>query len=297
MGIYVNRLSLCLLLTTLLLPVPIAVWAAPPAASAGNNSQSWYDVELIVFRYSDPDAGNLETWPANPGRPDWMQAKPLVTPAAGSAGNQGNTSLLPLEQIQGHQLDNDWARLEKTSGYQPLLHVAWEQPLEDHSTAPTIQIGTPPAPEQVPSGTSVSQPAGAAVATPGPSPAPDSMAPAGAVAAAASPTQVYGTVKFSQYGPYLHFDVDLACQGPLARNVMRVPGQLTATVPEAASISAPGPAAIPLATAQPTVPAIQWYRMTQDRRIEAGRLNYFDNPMFGVLVLVTPHPVTSAPLH
>ena len=98
---------------------------------------------------------------------------------------------------------------------------------------------------------------------------------------------MYGTVKFSQYGPYLHFDVDFVCQGPIAKNVMHVPA------PASMSIAVP----LPATDVQPPAPARQWYRMTQDRRIETGRLNYFDNPMFGVLVLVTPHPVTTTPLN
>ncbi|MGH8372450.1 MAG: CsiV family protein, partial [Gammaproteobacteria bacterium] len=156
-------------------------------------------------------------------------------------------------------------------------------PLADHATAASVRIGTPP---PAPAVTSA---AGLAV-TPLPQPAQASginaanpavrTSPGQTQPAIATPTPVYGSVKFSQYGPYLHFDVNLVCQGPIAKNIMRVPTAATMTLPVAAA---------PIGAA----PVLQWYRMIQDRRIEAGKLNYFDNPMFGVLVLVTPHPATS----
>jgi Peptidoglycan-binding protein, CsiV len=291
MGIDVNRLRACLLLTLLLLlPASLAVRAAtPPAGNAAANT-SWYDVELIVFRYTDPQAGDMESWPADPGIPDWKNAAPLVTPANPATDN--STALTPFMQIDAHQLDNAWNRLKHSSDYQPLLHVAWIEPLADHTTAASVQIGVPP---PAPAVNSVA----GLVVTPLPQPAPTSgMKPSGTSTATlpgqtqpapATPTPVYGTVKFSQYGPYLHFDLDLVCQGPIAKHIIQVPAATTNTspVPADASITASAAARLPAATQ-----GFQWYRMTEDRRIEAGKLNYFDNPMFGVLVLVTPHQTT-----
>ena len=280
MGNHVNRPSICLLLTTLLLSTLPAARAAAPSGNSSAN-QSWYDIELIVFRYTDPQAGDLESWPADPGTPDWNAATALQ-PQATPAGNGAATGPTAFAQIDAHQLDADWSRLKNSHDYQPLLHVAWMEPLTDHSTAAPVRIGVPP-------------PAPTATSTPGLAIQPP-VTPVQAVAPppAPVPTPVYGSVKFSQYGPYLHFDVDMVCQGPIAAHIMQVPVTSSMTVPASASVTMPA-AAVPLAGA--TTTDYQWYRMTEDRRIEAGKLNYFDNPMFGVLVLVTPHPAATTATH
>lgn len=256
-----SRFALSILLLSALSAAHSATSGTPPASGANANT-SWYDVELIVFRYTDPQAGDLETWPADPGTPDWKDASPLIAPVAGST----NDTLTPFMQISGHQLDADWNRLMHSHDYEPLLHVAWTEPLTDHATSPSVQIGVPP-PAPVATGT----------ATP-PAPAP-------------VPTPVYGTAKFSQYGPYLHFDLDLVCQGPVAKHVIQAPAASTnSPAAEMATIDSQN---MNMSTPIAATPQLQWYRMTQDRRIEAGKLNYFDNPMFGVLVLVTPHPLAA----
>lgn len=81
---------------------------------------------------------------------------------------------------------------------------------------------------------------------------------------------VYGIAKLSTTGPYLHFDLDLLLCGPAARSV----------IPASTSSAQAAPAQ--------TVPGCQPYRLRQNRKLDAGRLNYFDSPMFGALVLVTP---------
>ncbi len=232
----VKPLNPVLLLTALLLAPLHAVAAGTPAGSPP--MPNWYDVELIVFGYTDPSAGSLETWPVNPGMPDWSSAVPL-TP---------NGSGLPYMQLapSGFQLAGDWRKLAHASGYQPLLQVAWTQPAIDRASAPFVRIGVPP-------------PAAPAAGT--------SSAPAAATSAAPG-TPVYGTARLSTTGPYLHFDLDLVYRGAPAK----------VSIPDASQPPASGNVA----------PLFQWYRLTQDRRIDAGKLNYFDQPLFGVLLLVTP---------
>lgn len=261
-----KRTSICLLLTATLLTATPAIHAAK-SVTADTGNTSWYDVELIVFRHTDPQAGDLESWPADPGTPDWAGASALVTQPATSPGNAAS-ALTPLMQIDAHQLDYDWNRLKHSHDYDPILHIAWMEPLTDHSSAPSVQIGVPP-----PAPATASD-AGLAIPV---TPAAQPVNPP-----AQTPTPVYGSVKFSQYGPYLHFDVDLAYKGPIARSVIAAPAETSMNMP-AMSV-------------EPQAQNFQWYRMTQDRRIEAGKLNYFDNPMFGVLLLVTPHPAATQPV-
>jgi Peptidoglycan-binding protein, CsiV len=223
------------LLIVLLLP---ACALAAGTITVPNRAPNWYDVELIVFRYTDPSAGSLETWPVNPGMPDWDSAVPPNPTGSG----------LPYMQLasSSYRLSGYWQKLVRSSDYQPLLQVAWTQPAIDRATALYVRIGTPPT--AVPT-------AGSAAA-----PATTNNTPNG--------TPVYGIARLSTTGPYLHFDLDLVYRGPPAK--ISIPDITTTAIPGSSDTQ------------------FQWYRLKQDRRIDAGKLNYFDQPLFGVLVLVTP---------
>jgi len=224
------------LLILLLLPLCAQAAGTIPAPSRAPN---WYDVELIVFRYTDPSAGSLETWPINPGMPDWDSAVPPNPTGSG----------LPYMQLasSSFRLSSDWQKLARSSDYQPLLQVAWTQPAIDRAAALFVRIGTPPA--AVPSASTTPAPA--------------------AASSTEAATPVYGIARLSTTGPYLHFDLDLVYRGAPAK----------VSIPDTTTAAASGN----------TEPQFQWYRLTQDRRIDAGKLNYFDHPLFGVLVLVTPN--------
>ncbi|MGA9855952.1 MAG: CsiV family protein [Gammaproteobacteria bacterium] len=217
--------------------VPLLAQAAG-TSPVSTRAPNWYDVELIVFRYTDPSAGSLETWPLNPGLPDWDSAVPPNPTGSG----------LPYMQLppSSFRLTSDWQKLARSPDYQPLLQVAWTQPAIDRATALFVRIGTPPATLLAVGATTT--------------PVAASSTDAG--------TPVYGIARLSTTGPYLHFDLDLVYRGSLAK--VSIPGTTTAI------------------TSGNTAPQFQWYQLVQDRRIDAGKLNYFDQPLFGVLVLVTP---------
>ena len=94
---------------------------------------------------------------------------------------------------------------------------------------------------------------------------------------AQKPTPVYGDAKLSTTGPYLHFDLDLVLQGPLAKQAM----------PSAATLNSAMPLP-PAGTSVVPAPAYQLYRLRHDMRVNGGKLAYFDHPLFGAIVLVTP---------
>lgn len=246
---------------TLALTSAATTLAAPPAAPAGAAqapAPNWYDVEVIVFRSVDPAAGSGETWPADPGIPDWAAALPLNPPNSIGPAVPYQT-LSPVNE----QLDEDWTRLKRSHGYQPLLHLTWTQPALDRATAPSVRIGVPPSAVPV-AGTAV-----VAVAAPA---AVTGTAPQQA-------TLAYGAAKLSTTGPYLHFDLDLVLEGPAARTYWSAGGINTA------AMTAPGATT---AASVAAAPVFQLYRLRQDRRINVGKLSYFDNPLFGAVVLVTP---------
>jgi peptidoglycan-binding protein CsiV len=247
----------CCALTLLL----TATSAAAPAPTATAAQPNWYNVEVIVFRVLDPDAGSAETWPVDPGMPDWTVAQALNPPdSIGSAVPY--QALSPVSEL----LTEQWNRLRHSRSYEPLLHVSWTQPALERDTAPSVRIGAPP--------TAVAAASTSAV----PTPAPATLTGAAAFAALAlKPTQAYGTAKLSTTGPYLHFDVDLVLQGPLAKQA----------TPSAATLSSAMP--VPVAgTDVAVVPSYQLYRLHKDMRVNGGKMAYFDHPLFGAIVLVTP---------
>jgi hypothetical protein len=230
--------------------------ASPAPTAAQPPAPNWYNVEVIVFRTVDPAAGNNETWPTDPGMPDWNAALAL-----GPANSIGPA--VPYQALSpvNEQLDEDWARLKRSHDYQPLVHASWTQPALDRATAPAIRIGVPPS--ALPQSATHVLPATAA-----------HVAVTSAVPLQA--TLAYGSAKLSTTGPYLHFDLDLALQGLIAKsNWPATPINASAPIPTAS-------------TAAAVIPAFQIYRLRQDRRVDAGKLSYFDNPMFGAIVLITP---------
>ena len=241
--------------------------AAPPPDSASTTpvpAPNWYNVEVILFRYTDPQAGAQETWPVDPGEPNWNGAVAL------NPADPANPALpYQLLTSASEQLTDQWNRLKHSHGQEPLLQIIWSQPALDRATAPAVRIGVPPS--AVPM---VVTGAAAVIVTPA-----STVSTSKAVAAAAplQPTPIYGTLKLSTTGPYLHLDLDLVLRG--------LPLSATAAI-SAVSMSAPGAATNSSSTA--AVPAFQLYRLTEDRRIDAGKVFYFDHPLFGALVLVTP---------
>ena len=249
--------AFCCALTLLL----TATSGAAPAPTAPVAQPNWYNVEVIVFRVLDPDAGSTETWPVDPGMPDWNAAQALNPPdSLGSA--------VPYQALSpvSEQLTEQWNRLRRSRNYEPLLHVSWTQPALERETAPSVRIGAPPAAVAAPSTATA------------PVPAPAALTGAAAFAALQlKPTQAYGTAKLSTTGPYLHFDVDLVLQGPLAKQA----------TPSAATLSSAMP--VPAAgTTVAAVPVYQLYRLHKDMRVNGGKVAYFDHPLFGAIVLVTP---------
>lgn len=249
--------------TFLLASATLAFGAAPPppATAVQAPTPNWYDVEIIVFRSLDPAAGTNESWPADPGTPDWSGALALNPP----------DSLAPPVPYQllspvGEQLDDEWTRLKHSHDYQPLLHVTWVQPALDRAVAPAVRIGVPP-PAVPPESTDAAVPTSTPAAT--------------SVGAPAQATPAYGTAKLSTTGPYLHFDLDLAFQGPVAKT-------LWSTTPVASSLLAPPTSTTPAPAAATAIPAFQYYRLRQNRRVDVGKISYFDHPLFGAIVLVTP---------
>jgi hypothetical protein len=243
--------------------------AAPVAGAAGlAPAPNWYNVEVILFRNTDPVAGSQETWPADPGEPNWNGAQPLNPPDPANPP-------VPYQLLApaSTQLTDQWNRLKHSHELEPLLDVVWTQPALDRATAPAVRIGLPP-----PALPGVSTASAAVAATPA---RPAATAKTPMTAAPPQATPAYGTVKLSTTGPYLHLDLDLALRGAPIKTALPAPATISA-------VNMSAPAAGTTAGTVTAAPSFQLYRLQQDRRVDAGKVYYFDHPLFGALVLVTP---------
>lgn len=280
--------------------------------------QHWYAVEVIVFKPTASMAGGDEMWPSDPKLPDVADAvvpteptepsepaaalpmpltlnTPRTIPLAATVAPE----VTPLPTTD-YKLDGIWQRLQSSGRYQTLLHTGWIQQGKPRSRAQAISITplvTPApavtAPAMAPTnnvyGDAAMMPALPMPATAAPS------APALPTPATASPpvpmppsgAPVFGTVTLS-LDRYLHLAVDMAYR-PTGSEILRtyqsanglaLPSTSTATLPAGIGFGA-----LPLTPRAPTAVVLD-----QSRRIQPGAVDYFDHPLFGAIIEVTPVP-------
>ena len=235
---------------------------------------SWYQVEVIVFEYTQP-ATNGESWYVNPGLPNEENSIDLITtsitPSAASvpagppvqtaekpAGDVlTRTDLVPyLALTKDHdQLDQVYRILTLSSAYTPLYHVSWEQPglPEDQSRYVHFEARR---------GAEENQDANQQ-----PAPAdPDATAAEGDMFGSAPPDMAFDAMLRLRAAQFLHLDVDVAYfpEDPAVLHAANPEGGLT-----------------------PVYETADYVRLTETRRVRLKELHYFDNPLFGVIVRVT----------
>ncbi|WP_405220148.1 CsiV family protein [Lentisalinibacter sediminis] len=149
-------------------PVSAQEQAAPgsaagtvPADTDADEALEQFRVELIVFEYGDSLAGTTEDWSAPPdpvedtatvdGAETGTEADTEADTEAAETGETGETGIagdppeepvfrfmpLPEEELELGEL---YRRLGNTDGYEPLLHVAWQQPGYDPETARSLDL-------------------------------------------------------------------------------------------------------------------------------------------------------------
>lgn len=297
---------------------PLVSNAAQPNTTASD--QHWYAVEIIVFRPATNMAGNSETWPATPKLPDVTKAVVPAVPGPASTAAPAGTGVaqpsattplqtattppagdevLPLPATQ-YQLDDVWNRLQSSGRYVTLLHTGWIEQGQPRAKAPAVSITplvTPQPASVLPTPVSTFGYAGStplpAPQSPGsaqtPLPSPSSHVTAQATSLppqAPADAPVFGTVTLS-LNRYLHLGLDLAYRpaDAIGLRVYQQSGDLEAPQNASAVPATAGFGTFPLAPSAPTAIVLD-----QSRRIQTGNLNYFDNPLFGAIVQVTPVP-------
>ncbi|MET0084310.1 MAG: CsiV family protein [Sedimenticola sp.] len=97
------------------------------AQETTEESQQLYDIELVVFARQAPGADSSESWPDDPGTPDWSNAVNLY--GQGDNAAIPGATLLELIPRESHRLTADARRLERSGDrLQTLAHLAWRQP-------------------------------------------------------------------------------------------------------------------------------------------------------------------------
>lgn len=302
--------------------------ALPPAYGAEQEELTWYAVEIIVFERSSEVGRNAEAWPMEPGIPALADALELTrdglspqqlagqAPAAAAEGEQTDSpgeapaqseplpeppmaaaeptglpqafQLLPEED---YRLAEAWKRLDASSAFRPLLHIAWVQPGYPQEQARLVHLRN----ANAALGT-VAPAVDADLETPPPGSQPvgsgATLASRVIVARDPSRAALDGTVRVHR-ARYLHVAADLLYYRPL-------PGDS----PLAAADSAAGASPVPdspdtglieqLMAEENRYPRL--FRLTESRRMRSRELHYLDHPLFGMLVEIVPLELPEMPL-
>lgn len=261
------------------------------AAVAETVEEQWYEIEIIIFENLDQAGISSESWPNNPGLPNYNDAIELMPPqtttpenseainldnvfstdsampdeSAGPAVTEELPAAEPALPEPFQMLPNDELnltaqeiKLSSSEHHYPLLHVAWRQPVLSQEEAKAVHIYSNMEQAQ----TDDMQSSLEALAIPPHNEfftyqaSPDEESPMNVID---------GTIKITR-GRYLHLEADILYRvQPEDNNQFNIFGfkkhdeELTV------------------------------FRMQESRRLRSGELHYFDHPLFGMLVMITPY--------
>lgn len=225
--------------------------------SAQNQPAPWYRVELIVFDNLAPQT--KETWPDDPGMPITDEAVDLTNqlPRSVSANTIASDNTRELKHIAN--------RLSTSSTYRPLLHLAWRQ-MAGTAIKP-IRLATAPfealvsrevkvlVQDQPPQSDPIIESIEAYNNVPRPT------------ADIAEKTEIETTTK----------------------QIRNVDGTARLTVERYIDMTLDIVVTKQLNNSEPAqFNTWQSYRLQEHRRLKPKELNYFDHPMFGVILTVNP---------
>ena len=235
---------------TVILYCALTVFTVPAHA------EDWYRVELVLFAYTEPDAGG-EWWYENPGLPARKQTIGLIMATAdpepdAAAGPPREQDLKPYIALpaQDYRLAGVRRALARSGTYRPLLHVAWQQPGLDARNVRAVHLDNTRFERKAAEQVEVEPEPGEVREEPEYTP----------------PVKVFdGTVRLRK-SRFLHLDVDFAYfPDMLQQPDLEMPAQ---------------------AAGHRRFPA-DYVRLRESRRIKPDDLNYFDHPLFGLVVQVS----------
>ena len=238
-------------------------------------AQGWYQVEVIVFDYLDPDL-DRELWFENPGLPqrddsiEVIQALPDAMEDMTVEINQRrmdeSTGLhedeTPVREMvpfmalpeANYRLKDIYRNLRLSSTFRPLLHIAWQQPALDSSRIRYIHLEKLVSDEQKQIEIQLQQPGQQVIEE------------------RYDPPKLYfdGKVRIRVADIYLYADVDFAYFPEDFTNLLNVQLRNAGSqYDELVNYDA------------------DYVRLSQSRRINLNDLEYFDHPLFGILLQVS----------
>ena len=206
--------------------------------------QKLYQIDLVVFSHISNNALQSENWPNVLKVPDLRRSIELTAPTGG-ATTMASYQLLSADQTG---LQNEVAKLIENSDYNVLLHLSWQQPIDQIRQAKWIHIY----------GGQGYDANGQIIST----------NTFNATSADNNPG-----IKYWQLNGKIRISRDI---------YYNINNQLYLTMPE--SILGQGDSATPIGDFQP-VPLIS-FTIDENRRTKLNELNYLDHPLFGALIKI-----------
>jgi hypothetical protein len=270
----------------------VAATAITLPAQAANTEIPWYEVEVIIFANQQKHAADTETWPENVATagydhvldlalPGSSPLKPNLPPINAQAAETnmpgddgdvyGNGAYVLLDR-DFFQLNSIAKKIDSSSKYDVVLHLAWRQPTFDEDKSMPVfvfngMLKRDPTPEPVSN--------------------PGSQGYDFYVNGLETGPQYYwlsGTLKLS-VSRYLHLESDLHMKLRTTRQEV---------IEESPPPETGGFGSFFGMAKEPTPimierPVLQDYRLFETRRMRSKEIHYFDHPMMGIVVKVTPY--------
>ncbi len=217
----------------------------------------YYDVELVLFENLDTASRQGENWPTSVELEVPETSIQIGQPYPGPIPKEYDPKLtFKALSPKDYQLQEQAKKIEESDSRRVLLHTGWRQPGMASDDALTVYFK-----RQIPGATPVSRVTSEVPVEP--------SAPSRFVEAEAG--ELEGMIKVI-LSRYLHVDADIVFRPQVAEE------------PQGFFVMNPIES-----TAQPVV-----YRMQQTRRrMRSRELHYLDNPVLGMLVLITPYEASN----
>ncbi|MCF6337139.1 MAG: peptidoglycan binding protein CsiV [Gammaproteobacteria bacterium] len=267
-----------LFLLAMLLPMLAAAGASSTSPSL--EDARWFQVELILFAQKNGEPLDAEQWPdiAGPTLPDTLlelhfpqdarTVENRVSTDVTSHSSENAIKLPPAYQILGDdalQLTDTVKKLQRSSRFTPLLHIAWQQPTYNRQQAqPIFFIEGMDKPLSVEARGKDTQGTGDNIGPPNP--------------------LFVGTITLS-VERYLHLAADLFYRQPVTQHSAIPISDLDLWYDRPyPTLKEPQGPAYQLKSWQ----AMRGFQLKESRRMRSKKIHYLDHPFMGLVVVITP---------
>ncbi len=277
---HARAFSLTLMLFLLAMLLPMLATAGAKSAPPSLEDARWFQVELILFAQRNGGPLDAEQWPdiAGPTLPDTLlelhlpqdasTAKNRVSANATSRSSENRLKLPPAYQILGDdalQLTDTVKKLQRSSRFTPLLHIAWQQPTYNRQQAqPIFFMEGMDKPLSIKASGTITPGSDNKIGPPNP--------------------LFVGSVTLS-VERYLHLAADLFYRQPVAQQLAIPISDLDLWYDRPyPTLKEPQGPAYRLKSWQ----AMRGFQLKESRRMRSKEIHYLDHPFMGLVVVITP---------